>query len=75
MPMYEFECKDCDSIFVQKRPFAEAHKTADCPECSGANTRKRLTAVAFISSGPGTIPVPMSNGGGCGCGGACACQN
>jgi putative FmdB family regulatory protein len=49
MPMYEYECHDCEAVFVCKRMFSEARTPADCPECASANTRKRLTAVAFIS--------------------------
>lgn len=79
MPLYEYNCLDCDTIFKERRPFSQSSEAATCPSCAGQDTRKILSAVPFIS-GDGrastrsadSVPLSMS-GGGCGCGGACAC--
>jgi putative FmdB family regulatory protein len=75
MPLYEFECRDCDVTFEERRPFSRASDAAVCPRCHGHNTRKQLGTVTLMTNG-GTdaIPVPVSKGGGCGCGGGCACH-
>ena len=79
MPVYQYQCRECDTAFEERRPFSQSNDPADCPTCGSDHTRKLLSAVRFISNGgsagPGaadSIPVSMSGGGGCGCG-ACSC--
>ena len=75
MPMYEFECRKCETVFEEKRPFAEAGRPATCPVCASADTKKRLSVVAFVTNGGAdSIPMPLANGGGC-CGGSCGCHH
>lgn len=75
MPLYAFICRDCQTSFEEKRPFARAGDPAACPTCNSANTRKQLGMVALhTGSEPASIPVPLANGGGC-CGGSCGCHH
>lgn len=52
MPIYEFECPSCTHRFERLQKVADADPT-DCPECSKAGVRRRLTAPAFRLSGSG----------------------
>lgn len=77
MPYYDFHCRDCDSVFTERRSMAQASEPAVCA-CGSAETHKLLSVVAFSMAGGGSspareasIPLQMS-GGGC-CGGACGC--
>lgn len=73
MPTYQYLCLTCDKSFEEKRPFAQADKTAVCPTCQSEQTKKLLSAVA-VNLNKSSIPVPMSNGAGC-CGGSCGCAH
>lgn len=74
MPLYEYRCLDCDTVFEQRRPMAEADTGAVCP---GGHTRaKRLLAMfASARSGGSGSPSPMTMGGGGGCGTGCGCHH
>lgn len=77
MPTYVFECRECETVFEERRPMAQATAPATCPTCAGSDTKKRLGLVAFMTAaGSDSIPVPVSAGGngGC-CGGACGCSH
>lgn len=79
MPYYDFHCRDCDSVFTERRTMAQASEPAVCA-CGSADTHKLLSVVAFSMAGGGSsaahsesIPLPMNAGGGCCGGGACGC--
>lgn len=77
MPLYEYQCHDCNTVFKERKTFAQSSETAVCPTCTSVETRKLLGAVAFISNGrlptsDHSIPLNLS-GGGCACGGSCTC--
>lgn len=77
MPLYEYQCHDCRTVFSDRKPFARSSEAAVCPACESVETRKVLGAVSFISSGylpsSGGSSIPLEMSGGCGCGGSCAC--
>jgi putative FmdB family regulatory protein len=51
MPLYEYHCEDCGQEFEKLVRFSDPMiATPDCPGCSSANTRKRMSAVAAFSS-------------------------
>jgi len=73
MPLYEFRCPECETVFEARRPMAEASDPIDCP--NGHVGSRRLLSV-FASTGAasagGGAPAPAArpSGGGC-CGGMC----
>ena len=72
MPIFEYSCGDCETTF---EAFVTAERTAECPQCHGANLVKQFSSPGMVgaSGGRGTQAMPMS--GGCGAGGAhCACR-
>jgi putative FmdB family regulatory protein len=77
MPVYEYRCPECTSLFEKRVSFADAAADAardvPCPNC-GTSARKLLSTFAAIGvaggSESGARPAPTSGGGGC-CGGGC----
>lgn len=73
MPLYEFECKSCDSIVeVLVRSTSEINA---CPDCGNADL-KRLLSVPASPSIANNSSLPMAGGGdSCAaprcCGGGC----
>ena len=53
MPIYEYKCQDCDNCF-EKLVFSSDTEAIVCPCCGGAETKKLLSAGAFVSSSGGT---------------------
>lgn len=52
MPMYEYKCKKCETVFSELRQISERTKPIACPECDG-------TAEVIISTfaqGKGSAP-------------------
>lgn len=51
MPFYEYRCNECGHEFEKMLRFSESDLLPDCPHCSSAQTRKKLSAVATLGSG------------------------
>jgi putative FmdB family regulatory protein len=78
MPLYEYRCNDCHSIFELLRPMAKRGLAAVCPSCESVASMPLISRVAVHagpSSGMEAAPrsAPAGGGGGGCCGGACAC--
>ncbi|MEZ5218421.1 MAG: zinc ribbon domain-containing protein [Ilumatobacteraceae bacterium] len=72
MPLYEYKCKDCDTVFEVRRPMAEANEATVCAE--GHPATRLLSVFASVgggSSAPAPAVAPRPAGG---CGGHCACH-
>jgi len=75
MPVYEYRCKTCATVYDDRRSMADADAPATCPE--GHVGATRLLPV-FATTGLASAPSP--SGGMCGapvaggCGGGCACH-
>ncbi|HEY2214668.1 MAG TPA: zinc ribbon domain-containing protein [Acidimicrobiales bacterium] len=65
MPVYDFRCRTCDTVFDERRPMADADEPAACPQ--GHMGAVRLLPI-FATTGLAAQP---STGG---CGGGCACH-
>jgi putative FmdB family regulatory protein len=72
MPIFEYQCASCGKEFeILVRNSSAAPK---CPECSGTELRKKLSAFATISSsaaGEAQIPASCQSCGNPGGPGAC----
>ena len=73
MPLYEYRCNDCRSVFEVLRTMAERELAAVCPSCESRASMPLISRVAVHSSGG--AESAGASGGGCACGGACACAN
>ena len=74
MPVYEYFCQDCRSVFEVMRPLAERELAAVCPMCESRSSMPLVSRVA-LRSGSGAVDFASPSGGGCACGGACSCAN
>ena len=74
MPLYEYRCNDCASVYEVMRPMAERELAAVCPRCESRASMPLISRVGMLVGGdsaPAGQPGPTA-GGGC-CGGACGC--
>jgi len=55
MPIYEFSCTKCGSVFEVKRSFSESSAPADCPGCGGK--AEKLFSVFASTAGFG-VKIP-----------------
>ena len=52
MPIYEYECKECEHRLEALQKMSDAHLT-ECPECGKQALQKLVSAAAFRLSGSG----------------------
>ena len=52
MPIYEFECTSCGTVFERLQKLSDADPT-QCPNCHQESIKRRLTAPAFRLAGSG----------------------
>ena len=52
MPIYEYQCQDCDERVEVLQKISDAPKV-DCPACGKPSLRKKVSAVAFRLKGSG----------------------
>jgi putative FmdB family regulatory protein len=72
VPLYEYRCNACTTVFEVLRPMAERELAAVCPSCESRSSMPLISTVAVrASTGSGSGAV--ASGGGCCSGGACAC--
>jgi len=61
MPIYEFECKDCENLFEELIFTAQqSSETVVCPSCGSKNSKKLISAPSSGctgSSGKGCAPT------------------
>ncbi len=74
MPLYDYQCQNCFSIFEVRASFKEkeAGLEPECPQCHSQETRQVLTAGLLMhtsgNSAAGKVPAcgPNSGPGCCG---------
>lgn len=54
MPLYDYDCADCEQAFEMRVPVAAAD-TTPCPHCGSAHTRRRLARVALHMQGSSSL--------------------
>jgi putative FmdB family regulatory protein len=72
MPIYEYQCQQCEQHFEEMLPHAAADEL-HCPVC-GAENVTRLLSLFGVGQTAGDVDTKTktANGHGCGCGG-CTC--
>lgn len=51
MPIYEYQCRDCEHIFDQLRRRDEMDDAIDCPKCNSSETKRKLSVFGVGSTG------------------------
>jgi putative FmdB family regulatory protein len=74
MPIFEYQCRDCEKPF---EAFVTAARTPECPACHGANLVKLLSSPGMVGAAGGRTDaggeacrmpsMPGCGAGGCGC--------
>ncbi len=74
MPVFEYRCTSCSTVYDIFHRGRELTDDIICPACGSREHKKLISAPSIaVSSGShahGSEPPPCSSGGGC-CGGAC----
>jgi putative FmdB family regulatory protein len=74
VPLFEYRCGECASVFEVLRPMADRELAAVCPRCESRASMPLISRFAALTpvrtaAGP---EVTGGAGGGC-CGGTCGC--
>ena len=49
MPIYEFYCKNCNTIYNFWSPTVNTEKIPSCPKCNNPNLKRKMSSYAIIS--------------------------
>jgi len=71
MPLYEYHCSDCQSMFETLRPMSKADDPIQCARCGSEHTSRVLSVFATIGTERGTASSASGGCGGCS-GGDCS---
>ncbi len=71
MPIYEYLCKDCNTVFDALRGMAEADMAISCDRCHSSNTVRKISLFAAHSESRAVTGGSSSGCSACG-GGACS---
>ena len=66
MPLYEYQCHDCATVFETLRPMSQADAPAPCEQCGSEHTNRMLSRLAAIYSGGSTAAGASHSSSGCG---------
>ncbi len=61
MPIYEYQCQDCDERVEVLQKLSDAPKV-DCPVCHKPSLRKKVSAAAFRLKGSGWYETDFKTG-------------
>jgi putative FmdB family regulatory protein len=72
MPLYDYRCRTCGTVYEERRPMADADAPATCPQGHvGAARLLPVFATTGLAAGPvGACDAPVPGG----CGGGCLCH-
>lgn len=62
MPIYEYKCNDCDTVFELLTTSVDDNKEVQCSKCNSKNVTKLISAGASLTGGNVSLTPP-------GCGG------
>lgn len=64
MPIYEFQCQDCNSPFEVIVLSADKITEVTCSKCGSKNIKKKISASSYRLSS-GVSPLPTTSQGSC----------
>jgi putative FmdB family regulatory protein len=71
MPLYEYQCSNCEIKFDALRAMSSADAPIACPQCGGENTHRMISLFSAIGS-DGVIAGSGSSCGSCAPSASCA---
>ncbi|OPZ85688.1 MAG: Zinc ribbon domain protein [bacterium ADurb.Bin429] len=80
MPLYEFQCQQCQTVFEELVRMGSTGEGLSCPRCQAGGVRKKMSTFFGRSGGNGNYAAVGGHscncGGDCGsCGGNCGCHH
>ena len=60
MPVYVYQCKNCNHVFEQRQSFSDDALRV-CPQCGGETLRKRYNTVGVTFKGSGFYSTDKGN--------------
>jgi putative FmdB family regulatory protein len=72
VPLVEYRCSACGSVFEKLVPRTDGADTADCPVCRAPRGQRVISLFAAVRGGDGESTAGAVSGGCCGSG-ACGC--
>ncbi len=70
MPLYEYQCAECATVFELLRPIVKADAPIACSNCGSLETARKLSVFAMVG---GSNSIESDSNSGCACGGHCSC--
>jgi putative FmdB family regulatory protein len=61
MPLYEFQCTECDRSFEELVRAATVAAEVKCPECGSEHVRRKVSLFASRAVGGASASVPASS--------------
>lgn len=74
MPIYEYQCDDCDTRFEMLRPRSKADNPPACKNCQGTHTSRAVSRFAAHSDGKAVAGTSGGRGGCSGCSATGGCS-
>jgi putative FmdB family regulatory protein len=62
MPLYKYQCSDCQEEFEELVSYSESNNVA-CPKCGSHQTEKKVSAFATLGSSSSGSSVGSCGGG------------
>jgi putative FmdB family regulatory protein len=75
MPVYEYVCRDCDTVFEARRPMAAADELVACPEGHERVSRRLSVFATTGRAGPSAGESTATPTRAAPCGPACGCHH
>ncbi|WP_163340294.1 zinc ribbon domain-containing protein [Desulfopila sp. IMCC35008] len=66
MPIYEYECSECKTVFETLVTSASTETEVACTKCSSTKVQKIMSAGSLRVGSGGGLPIAPPHGGGCG---------
>ena len=57
MPLYDYHCQQCESVFTELRRTSEMDSPINCPECGSMDNRRSLSCFSVGGSTSGITSV------------------
>ena len=53
MPMYEYQCNDCEEHFERRLSISDFDQPQDCPSCEAPGAERLISKTSFVLKGDG----------------------
>jgi putative FmdB family regulatory protein len=64
MPIYEYQCNQCDEVFTKRQSMDEDGSKVTCPKCHAGNPKKLISSFFGQGTGGCDTSSPVSSGSG-----------